>query len=73
MYNFNIIIEKFLVFSCFEANLNGNYFDEPTNNFRGVIWEKWSGNNSLKSTIMMVRERGENEVTSTLPYYLEDP
>ena len=43
--------------SCFEANLNGEYFADPLDNnyYQGLIWEKWKGDYSLKSTKMMIR------------------
>ena len=36
-------------FSCFEANLNGEYFSDPKDNgyYRGIIWELWLGDYSL--------------------------
>ena len=36
-------------FSCFEANLNGEYFIDPKDNgyYRGIIWELWLGDYSL--------------------------
>ncbi|CAH1175672.1 unnamed protein product [Phaedon cochleariae] len=45
---------------CFESNLNGQYFRDPdeSNYFRGIIWEQWLGNYSLKKSVMMVRSRG---------------
>ena len=44
-------------FSCFEANLNGEYFPVDADNgyYRGIIWELWLGDNSLKAATMMVR------------------
>jgi len=44
-------------YSCFEANLNGEYFSVNTDNgyYRGIIWELWLGDNSLKSAQMMIR------------------
>ena len=47
-------------FSCFEANLNGEYFADPEDNgyYRGIIWELWLGDNSLKAARMMVRSKG---------------
>jgi len=44
-------------YSCFEANLNGEYFADPLDNnyYQGLIWEKWKGDYSLKSTKMMIR------------------
>ena len=43
--------------SCFEANLNGEYFSDPTDNgyYRGIIWELWLGDYSLMETRMMIR------------------
>ena len=43
--------------SCFEANLNGEYFPGNADNgyYRGIIWELWLGDNSLKSARMMIR------------------
>ena len=48
--------------SCFEANLNGEYFSDPTDNgyYRGIIWELWLGDYSLKETKMMIRPGGPN-------------
>ena len=45
------------IFSCFEANLNGEYFPVDADNgyYRGIIWELWLGDNSLKAATMMVR------------------
>ena len=52
----NLIFTK-NVFSCFEANLNGEYFEDPTENgyYRGIIWELWLGDYSLKETKIMIR------------------
>ena len=43
--------------SCFESNLNGEYFSNPQSNgyYRGIIWELWLGDYSLKETRMMIR------------------
>ena len=55
------LIDSFLsqnaFLSCFEANLNGEYFSDPTDNgyYRGIIWELWLGDYSLKETKMMIR------------------
>ncbi len=37
-------------YSCFEANLNGEYHHDPTDNgyFRGIVWELWKGDYSLR-------------------------
>ena len=45
--------------SCFESNLNGEYFSNPQSNgyYRGIIWELWLGDYSLKETRMMIRRR----------------
>ena len=50
--------------SCFEANLNGEYFSDPTDNgyYRGIIWELWLGDYSLKETKMMIRPGGQTEI-----------
>ena len=47
-------------YSCFESNLNGEYFESPEENgyFQGIIWELWLGDYSLKATRMMVRPKG---------------
>ena len=44
-------------YSCFESNLNGEYFPHPDDNgyYRGIIWELWLGDYSLKSAHMMIR------------------
>jgi hypothetical protein len=48
-----------LCFSCFEANLNGEYYTtrETREAFRGLIWEHWLGDVSLKKTEMKIRSR----------------
>ncbi|CAG0892067.1 unnamed protein product [Cyprideis torosa] len=45
--------------SCFEANLNGEYLLNPTDNdhYRGIIWELWKGDYSLKAAEMKIRPR----------------
>ncbi|XP_031621103.1 angiopoietin-2-like isoform X2 [Contarinia nasturtii] len=44
--------------NCIEANLNGVYrFNPLNNNYVGIIWEKWLGDYSLKSTKMMIRPK----------------
>ena len=50
--------------SCFEANLNGEYFSDPTDNgyYRGIIWELWLGDYSLQETKMMIRPGGQTEI-----------
>ncbi|VEN49902.1 unnamed protein product [Callosobruchus maculatus] len=66
---------------CFESNLNGVYHRKPNDNgyFRGIIWEHWLGNYSLKKSVMKVKAKGQvytnEENTSArneIPYY-EDP
>ena len=46
-------------FSCFESNLNGEYFTDPDDNgyYRGIIWELWLGDYSLKAVKMMIRPK----------------
>ncbi|XP_067012693.2 uncharacterized protein [Anabrus simplex] len=46
-------------YSCFEANLNGVFFrdGQPREDFRGLIWQYWLGDSSLKSTQMKIRPR----------------
>lgn len=47
-----------ILFSCIEANLNGVYrFNPLNNNYVGIIWEKWLGDYSLKTTKMMIRPK----------------
>ncbi|XP_065335436.1 angiopoietin-related protein 7-like isoform X2 [Cloeon dipterum] len=43
--------------SCFEANLNGEYFLDPegATDFQGIIWEKWRDDYSLAGTEMKIR------------------
>ena len=57
MTNKTFQTHKYLYFSCFEANLNGEYFPVDGDNgyYRGIIWELWLGDNSLKSASMMIR------------------
>ncbi|XP_063221820.1 angiopoietin-4-like [Bacillus rossius redtenbacheri] len=47
---------------CFEANLNGVYYSPEEevrrDQFRGIIWERWLGDESLRAARMMVRARG---------------
>jgi len=56
-------------YSCFEANLNGEYFSDPLDNgyYRGIIWELWLGDYSLKSAKMMVRPRDWSGVVPVPP------
>lgn len=44
-------------YSCFEANLNGEFHTHPEENeyYRGIIWEGWRGDYSLRAASMMVR------------------
>ena len=57
-----VYFNSFLLFSCFEANLNGEYHDDPEDNdyYRGIIWELWKGDYSLKSAKMMIRSKAFN-------------
>ncbi|GLH03743.1 Techylectin-5B, partial [Gryllus bimaculatus] len=56
--------------SCFEANLNGVYFTpkDHREEFRGIIWEHWLGDESLKATEMKIRPK-----TVTGAIIREDP
>jgi hypothetical protein len=51
------VISHFLCYSCFEANLNGEFYSatDPRDEFRGLIWEHWLGDVSLKKTEMKIR------------------
>ena len=55
---------KYLYSSCFEANLNGEYFPVDGDNgyYRGIIWELWLGDNSLKAATMMIRREVTNVI-----------
>ena len=68
----------YLLLSCFEANLNGEYFSDPEDNgyYRGIIWELWLGDYSLKETRMMIRPVNFNSagvVEDTESRYNPDP
>ena len=56
-------------FSCFESNLNGEYFYDMEDNgyYRGIVWELWLGDYSLKSSVMMVRPRELPPLAPSLP------
>jgi hypothetical protein len=44
--------------SCSESNLNGKYYETPTDHrFMGIIWERWLGDYSLAKTKMMIRPK----------------
>ncbi|XP_068220341.1 uncharacterized protein [Palaemon carinicauda] len=74
-------------YSCFESNLNGEYYINPEDNdyYRGIIWELWLGDYSLKATEIKVRpasfstgshDGGDDRHTTGLPYptpAYEDP
>ena len=69
----NIFLESvfngFSPFSCFESNLNGEYFlvGEDNGYYRGIVWELWLGDYSLKSALMMVRPRELPPPAPSLP------
>ncbi|XP_045584996.2 LOW QUALITY PROTEIN: uncharacterized protein [Procambarus clarkii] len=44
-------------YSCFESNLNGEYHIDPKDNdyYRGIIWELWLGDYSLRATEIKLR------------------
>ncbi|CAG0882129.1 unnamed protein product [Darwinula stevensoni] len=46
-------------YSCFESNLNGQFFPDPTENgyYQGIIWEHWKGDYSLASSEMKIRPK----------------
>lgn len=48
-------------FSCAESNLNGAYHDEPlgehSREYKGIFWEHWLGDYSLKASKMMIRPK----------------
>ncbi|XP_049853792.1 uncharacterized protein LOC126335000 isoform X2 [Schistocerca gregaria] len=46
-------------YSCFEANLNGVWFapGQPRPSYRGIIWQYWLGDRSLRRVTMMIRPR----------------
>ena len=56
-------------FSCFESNLNGEYFlvGEDNGYYRGIVWELWLGDYSLKSAMMMVRPKEIPNPSPSLP------
>uniref|UniRef100_U5ET44 Putative ficolin n=1 Tax=Corethrella appendiculata TaxID=1370023 RepID=U5ET44_9DIPT len=44
--------------NCCESNLNGIYFNNPKGHkYRGILWESWLGDYSLKSSKMMIRPK----------------
>jgi hypothetical protein len=47
--------------SCAESNLNGVYRTEPlgedSRNYKGIFWEHWLGDYSLKASKMMIRPK----------------
>ncbi|XP_063603689.1 uncharacterized protein LOC134779444 isoform X2 [Penaeus indicus] len=59
-------------YSCFESNLNGDYFTSPKDNdyYRGIIWELWLGDYSLKATEIKIRPASFSGGVATpdLPY-----
>jgi hypothetical protein len=59
-----LLIWNYSCSSCFEANLNGEYYTtrEPREPFRGLIWEHWLGDVSLKKTEMKIRS---SDITTT--------
>ncbi|XP_030757845.1 angiopoietin-related protein 3-like [Sitophilus oryzae] len=61
--------------SCFESNLNGLYYRKPYVNdyFRGIIWEHWLGNYSLKKSVMMVKSNGYTQLYHPNRTRVEEP
>jgi hypothetical protein len=47
----------FFSFSCFEANLNGEFYSatDSREEFRSIIWEHWLGDEPLKGTELKIR------------------
>ncbi|XP_024942556.1 uncharacterized protein LOC107269500 isoform X2 [Cephus cinctus] len=62
-------------YSCFEANLNGDYYIQngPHDSFRGMIWEHWHGDYSLKSSKMMLRPKSSGEIPLDSSEIYPDP
>ena len=58
-----------ILLSCFESNLNGEYFlvGEDNGYYRGIVWELWLGDYSLKSAVMMVRPKELPPPAPSLP------
>ena len=58
-----------ILLSCFESNLNGEYFlvGEDNGYYRGIVWELWLGDYSLKSALMMVRPKELPPPAPSLP------
>ena len=61
--------------SCFESNLNGEYFTVGEDNgyYRGIVWELWLGDYSLKSAVMMVRPQDMSSSTTSPSGTAPDP
>lgn len=57
-------------YSCFESNLNGEYHTDPKDNdyYRGVIWELWLGDYSLKATEIKLRPASQSNDYPASPY-----
>ena len=55
--------------------MNGEYFSDPEDNgyYRGIIWELWLGDYSLKETRMMVRPVNFKSTGDTVGGYYPDP
>lgn len=55
LFTFSVLWSNF---SCIDANLNGVYQSTPyNNNYIGIIWDRWLGDYSLKSTKMLIRPK----------------
>lgn len=54
-------------YACFESHLNGPYMKNPTDNgyFRGIIWEHWKGDYSLKACEMKIRPKHSQMIPTT--------
>ncbi|XP_042218503.1 uncharacterized protein LOC121863773 isoform X7 [Homarus americanus] len=63
-------------YSCFESNLNGDYHTDPKDNdyYRGIIWELWLGDYSLRATEMKIRPVSfSSDDTQGSPYPTPNP
>ena len=66
---FFLELPNVILLSCFESNLNGEYFlvGEDNGYYRGIVWELWLGDYSLKSALMMVRPKELPPPAPSLP------
>jgi hypothetical protein len=64
-----------LLASCFESNLNGEYFaaEEDNGYYRGIVWELWLGDYSLAAAELLVRPLALSPGPSSPPATIPDP